>query len=149
MKQQYLPSGFGNPVQLIDSLLSRPETYWILRGEKRVLNLFHQMSERVPAYKDFLKKNKIPTEKIQTILDLKKVPTIDKDNYLRAYLLKDLCWDGKLSEKQWTIAATSGSTGDPFYFPRESSQDWQYAIIAEMYMRTNFEIHKKTTLYID
>jgi len=48
----------------------------------------------------------------------------------------------------WVISTTSGSTGEPYYFPRESSQDWQYAITAELYLRSNFHIHERSTLYI-
>lgn len=113
------------------------------------LNLFQLMSRRVPAYKDFLKKNRINPDKIKTIKDFKLVPTIDKENYLRVYPLEKLCWDGELKEKRWTISANSGSTGQVYYFPREIDQDWQYAIVAEMYLRNNFKIHERNTLYID
>ena len=106
------------------------------------------MAERVPAYKDFLLKNKINHRKIKNIKDFKTIPTIDKNNYLRAYPLDKLCWDGQLKNNRWTISATSGSTGEPFYFPRTADQDRQYALLAELYFRTNFQIYKKSTLYI-
>ena len=106
------------------------------------------MAVRVPAYKDFLKKHGVDHKKISGINELKKVPTIDKDNYLRAYSQEELCWDGNFSGKSWTISSTSGSTGKPFYFPRENSQDWQYAVMAELYLRANFDIQNKSTLYI-
>ena len=123
--------------------------FWMLRGEHQALKLFHQMSLRVPAYKDFLKKNKVNPQNVHTIKDFLRLPTIDKNNYLRAYPLDMLCWDGKLAEGQYVISTTSGSTGEPFYFPRTKEQDLQYAAVAELYLRTNFTIHKKTTLYID
>lgn len=146
---QIIPKDFQDPVKLLDELKTRPEEYWIKRGEVRALELFKQMSSRVPAYKDFLRKNKIDSEKIKTISDFKQVPTIDKNNYLRVYPREMLCWDGEFKNKRWTISATSGSTGEPYYFPREEEQDRQYAITAELYLRTNFEIHKRSTLYID
>ncbi len=144
----YLPEGFDNPVKLLERLRTEDEIKWIKRGEIRALQLFHLMAERVPAYKDFLKKQKIDPDKIKTINDFKQIPLIDKDNYLRTYPLESVCWDGELKERSWTICATSGSTGEPYYFPHEASQDWQYAILAELYLRTNFQIHKKSTLYI-
>jgi phenylacetate-CoA ligase len=148
MSQILLPKGYRN-AELLNSRLSRePEGVWRRRGERRALNLFRAMAERVPAYKDFLKNNNFSSNSVQSIRDFKKVPAIDKDNYLRKYPLEMLCWDGEFSHGQWVVSATSGSTGKPFYFPREESQDWQYAITAELYLRTNFAIHKKSTLYI-
>ncbi|MBI2034785.1 MAG: hypothetical protein HYT11_03590 [Candidatus Levybacteria bacterium] len=143
-----LPVGYENPTQLLDDLKRKPEEYWIKSGEKRVLNLFHLMAKRVPAYKDFLKKNRVYKDKIKTITDFRLVPTIDKNNYLRSYPREALCWDGIFEKKRWTISTTSGSTGEPFYFPREDLQDWQYAVTAELYLLSNFSIDKKSTLYI-
>jgi len=143
-----LPPGYTNVEELEKRLKTDPEELWIKRGENRALELFHLMAQRVPAYEDFLKKNKIDHEKIRTIEDFKHIPLIDKNNYLRTYPLESVCWDGEIKNKSWTICATSGSTGEPYYFPHESDQDWQYATIAELYLRTNFQIHKKSTLYI-
>lgn len=137
-----------NPPKLLQLLKTKPETYWIQRGEKRALALFHAMASRVPAYKDFLKKHHINPSTIKTIHDFSCLPTIDKNNYLRAYPLEALCWGGKLKEQSWTISATSGSTGEPFYFPRTHEQDLQYATTAELYLLDNFHIDTKKTLYI-
>lgn len=138
-----------NVPKLQKSLKSKPEWYWSKRGREMALELFHNMSERVPAYKDFLKQHKIDPKNIKTIQDFSKLPMLDKDNYLRKYSRDSLCWDGKFSEKQWVISTTSGSTGEPFYFPRTSKQDDYYAITAELYLRENFDIQNKTTLYVD
>lgn len=140
---------FKNPPELLNKLKTKPENYFLKRGEKMALELFQQMSRRVPAYKSFLKKNKIDPKKITTISDFKKVPTISKDNYLRVNSLEDLCWDGVLNKKRWTFSTTSGSTGEPFYFPREDFQDKQYALTAELYLRSNFDLQNKSTIYID
>jgi len=148
MNKLLLPRGFRDLEWLESELKNRPEKGWQRLGNSRALDLFHQMAERVPAYKDFLKKNGVNPKKIQTIHDFRKLPLIDKDNYLRAYEREDLVWDGEFKNKSWTISTTSGSTGKPYYFPRENSQDWQYAITAELYLRSNFQIHKRSTLYI-
>jgi phenylacetate-CoA ligase len=47
-----------------------------------------------------------------------------------------------------TISATSGSTGEPFYFPRTEEEDWQYEYVAELFLKNQFEIDKKRTLAI-
>src|SRR3989344_3459563 len=144
-----IPRGFKNVPSLEIDLQVKPEKYWVNRGERRALKLFHLMAKRVPAYKDFLKKNKIHPYLFKSIKDFKNIPPIDKNNYLRIYPLESMCWDGKLKERRWTISTNSGSTGEPFYFPGRFDQDWHYAIVAELYLRNNFEIHKKTTLYLD
>lgn len=142
------PVGFGDTSKFLTELKTKPENVWIEKGQQRALNLFHQMAVRVPAYKDFLKKNKVHPEKIKSFADFQQLPTIDKNSYLREYPRESTCWDGKFASKQWVISATSGSTGEPFYFPRQSFQDWQYATTADMYLQTNFDIQNKSTLYI-
>ena len=129
-------------------LKTEPEEYWIEKGESMALGLFRQMSKRVPAYKDFLKTNNVDPSLINTIADFKNVPTLDKDNYLRKYPRESLFFDSKFSDKQWIISTTSGSTGEPYYFPRNHKQDLQYALSAELYLRSNFQIQNLKTLYI-
>ncbi|HVC36018.1 MAG TPA: hypothetical protein VNE40_01040 [Candidatus Dormibacteraeota bacterium] len=106
------------------------------------------MTTRVPAYRDFLKSKNFSPNQVKGIEDFFKIPCINKDNYLRKYPQEMLCWDGNFAGSQWVISTTSGSTGQPFYFPRENSQDWQYAITAELYLRSNFSIQNRSTLYI-
>ncbi len=148
MSHLLLPKGYRNASLLHSRLQNEPESKWQKRGETRALNLFRTMVERVPAYKDFLKSKHFLPGSVKTISDFAKIPSIDKDNYLRKYPLRMLCWDGEFPHSQWVVSTTSGSTGQPFYFPREHSQDWQYAITAELYLRNNFSIHKRSTLYI-
>ncbi|MFA6503004.1 MAG: hypothetical protein WCT45_01970 [Candidatus Paceibacterota bacterium] len=144
-----IPPTLRNIERLEKSLRSDEARLWEKRGEKQALALFHAMAERVPAYKDVLKKNRINPDSVSSIQDFTKLPLIDKQNYLRAYPLADLCWDGEFSERAWTVCTTSGSTGEPFYFPHGVGQDAQYALLAELYLRANFQIHKKRTLYIN
>lgn len=148
MNQLALDPELKDPVHLLQSLTTQPENYWVERGERMVLHLFKQMSERVPAYKYFLKKNKLNPRKIKSIADLKNIPPLDKNNYLRVYPREQLCWDGRFSDKNWTIFTTSGSTGKPYYFPYQREHIEHYALTAELYLRSNFQIHQKSTLYI-
>ncbi|HEX7368136.1 MAG TPA: hypothetical protein VF261_00585 [Candidatus Saccharimonadales bacterium] len=143
-----LPKGYRDAELLHRRLRKDPEARWRQRGATRVLQQFYAMAARVPAYKDFLKSRNFSPSLVHGIEDFYKIPAVDKDNYLRKYPYKMLCWDGEFTHGQWVISSTSGSTGQPYYFPREHSQDWQYAITAELYLRSNFQIHKKSTLYI-
>lgn len=149
MRHLSLPRGYNDAERLHQRLQTEPESDWRRRGEQRALRLFHEMSQRVPAYKDFLKKHGIKSSDIKNIADFPKIPIIDKNNYLRAYPRADLCWDGIFAGRDWVISTTSGSTGEPFYFPRTDLQDQYLAITTELYLRGNFKIQDKTTLYID
>lgn len=149
MSGSTLPKYLRHADKLQNSLKTKSERHWTKRGEQMALQLFRDMAERVPAYKDFLALNKFDPRQVKTIKDFEKIPVVDKDNYLRKYERKDLCWDGEFDNKRWVISTTSGSTGEPFYFPRTDLQDEYYALTAELYLRENFQIQNKSTLYID
>jgi phenylacetate-CoA ligase len=148
MSKLLLPRGYRNAEVLHHRLQQDAEEKWIRRGQTRALHLFHAMAARVPAYKDFLASQNFSPNTVRSFADFQSIPAIDKDNYLRKYPKEMLCWDGDFAHGQWVISTTSGSTGLPYYFPREHSQDWQYAISAELYLRNNFNIQRKSTLYI-
>lgn len=137
-------------VSLSGLLSEKPESYWIKRGEAEELRLFHAMVRRVPAYKAFLKEQGIRNpDFIRSTDDMKELPITSKDNYLLRYPLEQLCWDGVFNKKQFVISSTSGSTGQPFYFPRSSMQDEQFGLTAELCLRTYFGIDAKSTLFIN
>lgn len=135
--------------KILKTLKQKKESFFIKRGEKAALSLFHSMSKRVPAYKEFLKINKINPSRIQTIEDFKLLPLTSKENYLLEYPIEKLCWDGEFSQKQWMISSTSGSTGEPFYFPRTLFQDKQFKVTAELCLLDFFDIRNKSTLFLD
>lgn len=149
MNKRHIDKLLSDPIKLQKLLKTKPESFWQKRGERMALQLFHEMADRVPAYKDFLRINNVDPKKVKTMADFQQVPTIDKDNYLRKYDRKELCWDGDFAAQRWVISTTSGSTGEPFYFPRTDLQDEYYATTAELYLRENFQIQDKKTLYID
>ncbi|MBX4210630.1 hypothetical protein KW783_01520 [Candidatus Parcubacteria bacterium] len=149
-------------VQKIDTHIDKPEqsaqivlrdigtkksSFWTKKAEEFTLNLFHMAAERVPAYKDFLKKRKIDHEKINTFDNFKKVPIMGKKNYLLEYPLNELCWDGTV-KKSLVFTSTSGSTGAPFYFPRNGRLDWQSSIYHEMFLKTAGIDANKSTLVL-
>ena len=149
MPNSRLPRQLQNVSKLQKKLKTKQEVYWTERGERMALELFHDMAKRVPAYKDFLAKNKFDPKQVKSIQDFSRIPLVNKDNYLRKYPRQALCWDGRFADQRWVISTTSGSTGEPFYFPRTDLQDEYYAVTAELYLRENFQIQHKKTLYID
>ncbi len=114
---------------------------------KSAIQLFREAAQRVPAYKDFLKQNKVNPDEVVSGKDFERVPPVDKKNYLRKYSLKDLCWDGSLN-KPLVFTSTSGSTGKPFYFARNESIDLQSAMIYESFLKQNVLKNGGTTLII-
>lgn len=111
------------------------------------LVLFHSAARHVPAYRDFLKKNKIKPETVQTISDFKQLPLIDKKNYLQCYALKDLCWSGKL-ETSNVLTSSSGSSGEPFFWPRGREQEEEAILSHELFLTDVFDIDRRSTLFV-
>lgn len=121
---------------ILNSFRTKPEEFWDTIRKRRALELFYMVSKRVPAYKDFLKKRRVNPSRIKTWHDFQKIPPISKKNYLYEYPLEKLCWDGSL-KKPLVFTSTSGSTGEPFYFPREENKDWEYSVLAELFLKNS------------
>src|SRR5262245_60438943 len=102
---------------------TKSAAWWATQSDRRALALFKAMAARVPAYKDFLRKEHVNPAKIRTSADLVSVPSVTKNNYLRAYPWSKLCWDGGLDRSAAVFTCTSGSTGEPVYFPRNDLVD--------------------------
>ena len=109
---------------------------WITRGKRQALDVFHEASKRVPAYKDFLKKKGIAPQKITTFENLTKVPLTDKENYITQYSLEQLSWDGKLNRAS-VINSSSGTTGKSLYWPCGENEILNGAYIHE-YLFKNY-----------
>lgn len=133
--------------RIIGWIRTKRSAFWEKVREERMLNLFRAAADRVPAYKDFLRKNKIDPKKIKNLKDFESVPPVSKKNYLRQYPREKLCWDGTLM-RPMVFTATSGSTGEPFYFPRTREMDWQSSIIHEIFLRDGLRDTKGPTLIL-
>ncbi len=129
----------------LKELKNKDSEFFISEGIKRALDTFQQTAKRVPAYKDFLEKNGIKPHQIKNIFDFKTLPTTNK-KYLRSYKLNDLCWDGNLHDLDM-ISTSSGSTGEPFYWPRGLDQEEEVTKIYEIIYKT-FKADKKKTLLV-
>jgi len=133
--------------QVLRFLKEKKEDFWLKKRNENSLKLFYQAARHVPAYKDFLKKNKIDPGKIKTINDFQHVPPTSKENYLRKYPIEKINWDGSL-DKPLVFTATSGSTGEPFYFTRSNQLDWESSIIHEFFLKNGSRKTDKPTLVI-
>ncbi len=124
-----------------------PASRWSTAGQNMALTLFHRVAERVPAYKRFLASHRIRHKKIRTIADFAKLPTVDKKNYLSKYPLHDLCWDGTL-EACSTVSVSTGSTGEPFFWPRATAHIQETTALFELLFQSYFQIQRVPTLFV-
>lgn len=134
--------------RIVADYKNKSTDYFFEEGFKNALELFRETSERVPAYHNFLKQQNVNPKQIRTYEDFLKLPIIDKKNYLRAYPLKELCWDGKL-DNLYLLSSSSGSTGEPFLWPRGKEQEYEGAINFELIFKEVFQADKKTTLFVN
>ena len=133
--------------EVLKLIRTKRSQFWEKQRVDITLELFHLAAERVPAYKDFLKHNSIHHKKIKTFSDFQLVPPVTKKNYLNQYPLEMLVWDGTL-RKRLVLAATLGSTGKPFYFPRNDDLDWQSSVYHQMFLQNDYSNRNKKTLVI-
>lgn len=133
-------------------LLSEYKTYntqaLTAKSRETYLQYFHFAAERVPAYKDFLKKNSIDHTKVKSYEDFQNVPWINKKNYLSNYSLRDLCVDGKLTQNTY-MSVSSGSSGVPMLWPRGNYQQIETYITHELFLKDFFNIDNSKTLFIN
>jgi phenylacetate-CoA ligase len=127
--------------------LQKRESLLLAQSERNTLHFFHEVAERVPAYKDFLKRAQINPTKIKTIRDFTNVPITDAKNYIAAYSIAQRCWGGKLSSTQ-LVATSSGTTGEPKFWPRTLEQEHEAALTHERLYKMYFQIDKKSTLIL-
>lgn len=117
-------------------------------AEIKSLALFKEVAARVPAYKDFLLKNSVAINAIKTIPDFSHLPAMTKKNYIEEYSVADRSWDGKLSA-QHIISTSSGTTGQPHFWPRNLQAEIEGAYAHEFLLKEFFHIDKKDTLFVN
>jgi phenylacetate-CoA ligase len=108
------------------------------------VDLFHQVARTVPAYAEFLKEHGVDPSNVRTFQDFVRLPLTTKDNYTRRYPLPDLCRDGVIGDM---IAVSSGSTGEPSFWPRSTTDE---IVIAERFDQVfrAFGGHERRTLAV-
>ena len=137
------------PLSTVRSFLTRSVTNATLeKGAQTAIKLFHEAAERVPAYKDFLKKNGIDHRSIRTARDFAKIPVTDKPSYMNAYSLPELSWDGDFTTAS-CVSTSSGSTGVPFYWPRARRHDAAINTMIQHKFEDIFDTKSGTTLAVD
>lgn len=130
-------------------IYSKKNDFWKKLQEKKLLELFHFSVQNVRAYRDFLKKARINPAKIISLKDFQAVLPVSKGNYLRSYPWEKLCVPNSLIGQSLVLTSTSGSTGTPFYFPRNGVLDAQSSIYHQMFLRNSgIDVHKSTLVLV-
>ncbi len=145
-----LTSRFSNTnvTKVLEEMGRYSDKNWEKASQQRALALFQQVAQRVPAYRDFLRRNNIKAAKVKTWKDFLQVPVTDKDNYFRRYPLAAVSWDGQLANQQ-IIAMSSGSSGEPFFWPRSGLLEIETTYIHELIFRCIFEANQQRTLVVN
>ncbi|MDD2823352.1 MAG: hypothetical protein PHQ59_04720 [Candidatus Daviesbacteria bacterium] len=132
----------------LEGFVKTPTEVWQKIGEQKALENFQTAAKTVPAYKDFLKKNFIKPETINTIEDFKKIPTTNKENYFKKYSLGDLVVGGDLGNST-VIHYSSGSTGKSSFWPKTKIQDLASYKGMELLYKIYFDLGEISTLFIN
>lgn len=113
--------------------------------DNAVLDLFRRVAATVPAYRDFLREHGVDPGEVTTIEQFARLPLTDKDGYTRRYALPELCRDGAIGEM---IAVSSGSTGEPSFWPRSAVDEEVVTGRFEQIFRDAFRAHERRTLAV-
>ncbi|MCG3111885.1 MAG: hypothetical protein MCM46_08705 [Candidatus Manganitrophus sp. SB1] len=111
------------------------------------LTLFHSVVAEVPAYRDFLKREEIDPNRIQTSADFQTLPLLTKQNYMTVYPLPQRCRGEKLHNCEM-IAVSSGSTGTPLFWPRSLKHELDISFRFEQIFRDAFQADRRPTLAV-
>jgi phenylacetate-CoA ligase len=128
----------------LDSLLQPGETS---DGSTEALALFRAVARDVPAYRSLLAEAKIDPASIKTAADFAGLPLLDKKNYNHRFSLDDLVLGGTLTRCDF-FAVSSGSTGEPTFWPRAQADEYPVAVRFEQVFHDAFRAHEKRTLAV-
>ncbi len=128
----------------LESLLSAQS---LSNAPATALQLFHDVAATVPAYQTWLREQQLDPGQIQTLDDFQTLPLLTKENYLRRYPLPQLCRDGNLQTCDM-IAVSSGSTGQPSFWPRSLRDELAIATRFEQIFHDSFQADQRRTLAV-
>src|SRR6266851_7012110 len=111
------------------------------------LALFHSVVRDVPAYARFLAEHGIDPGAVCTFDDFERLPLVTRANYLQRHPLADMCRGGQL-EANDMIAVSSGSTGQPTFWPRSLSDELVIARRFEQVLYDSFRADSRRTLAV-
>ncbi|MEK6934589.1 MAG: hypothetical protein AABW46_01795 [Nanoarchaeota archaeon] len=114
----------------------------------KALDIFYYAAKNVPAYKEFLKRNKVNIDKINSMDDFdSEVPISTKENYIKKYSYESRCLFGKFPE-HGNIDESSGSSGKPTEWIRSKDEEERLRQAARFEYFYSFKPEKKKYILI-
>lgn len=113
---------------------------------RNALGAFSDAVRQVPAYRVLLDKNGIRPAQVRSITDFKELPVTDKENYIIPGSLHQL--SGEEASDFYTFGTSSGSKGEPLFWPSLRGYDQLLPAIIARYYCAQWEIHKIPTLLL-
>jgi phenylacetate-CoA ligase len=113
----------------------------------KLLDLFKRSIDQVPAYRHFLESQQVSPGQISDYAAFSKLPLTSKANYMQVYPLPERCMGGSLLGAD-RVAVSSGSTGQPTFWPRSADYELDVALRFEQVFLDSFAANQKSTLAI-
>jgi phenylacetate-CoA ligase len=129
----------------LDQLLARTEA----RGDPRtaVLDLFKDVLAHVPAYRRFLAEQGVDPATVRAPEEVGRLPLATKANYIQRFPLAELVRGGKVTTCDM-LAVSSGSTGQPTFWPRGLADEMAIAQRFEQVFHDSFAADERRTLAV-
>lgn len=119
--------------EFLTKLYKKSSSDWTNIGRENAVEVVLHAIAEVPAYRDFLIKENFISKSFSSFDDFERLPIMNKANYLKSFAYESLVHNGTLASPL-VYTSTSGSTGEPFYFPRGEKLDNQYATLASLFL---------------
>ncbi len=119
----------------------------VINPEQNTLALFRRCVVEVPAYRAFLTDRGIDSAEITSYPSFQSLPLMNKPDYMQAYPLPERCLGGALLGAD-RVAVSSGSTGQPTFWPRSFAYELDVAVRFEQVFQDCFRAHERSTLAI-
>ena len=114
---------------------------------QHLLELFERTRASVPAYAAFLAGHRVDPSQVRSLEDFHRLPLTTKTNYHQRYPLAERCRAGDPSSCDM-IAASSGSTGEPTFWPRFFTDELAVSARFEQVFRDSFAADTRRTLAV-
>lgn len=118
-----------------------------INPEEKALALFRRCAMEVPAYRTFLAARGVNPAEITSYQAFQSLPLMNKPDYMQAYPLPERCLGGNLKGSD-RVAVSSGSTGQPTFWPRSVAYEMDVAARFEQVFRDSFRAHERSTLAV-
>ncbi len=129
------------------SLSSHLEAHIAADPRQAALALFQRTARGVPAYATFLREHRVDPLAVRDFDAFLRLPLLTRKGYVERFPLSERCRDGELADCDM-MAVSSGSTGEPTFWPRFVSDDLAIAWRFEQVFCDSFAADERKTLAV-